>query len=129
MNIKFTDNSAEVLAALKDATNRALEECGLIAEGYAKKLAPVDTGNLRNSISHRVSEDTAYIGTPTKYAPYVEFGTGKYVAGGRPTPWAYQDEKGNWHRTQGIKPQPFIKPAVSDHKETYYKIIEKELKK
>lgn len=129
MNIKFIDNSEEVLAALKDAADRALEECGLTAESYAKKLTPVDTGNLRNSISHRVSESTVYIGSPTEYAPYVEFGTGRYVAGGRPTPWAYQDEKGNWHRTVGAKPQPFIKPAVADHKETYHKIIEKELKK
>ena len=129
MEIKFTDNSEEVLAAMLQAKLRALEKCGLVAEGYAKKATPVDTGNLRNSISHKVTEDAVYIGTNTEYAPYVEFGTGKYYPGGRPDSWVYQDDKGNWHRTEGAKAQPFIKPAVADHAQEYRKIIESEMKK
>lgn len=129
MEIKFTDNSREVLAAMLEAKMRALEKCGLTAEGYAKKATPVDTGNLRNSISHKVTEDAVYIGTNTEYAPYVEFGTGKYYPGGRPDSWVYQDEKGNWHRTEGSKAQPFLKPAVADHAQQYRKIIESEMKK
>ena len=130
MNIQFTDNSKEVLEAMQQAAVRALEKCGLTAEGYAKKLCPVDTGNLRNSITHTVDEEepAAYIGSNAEYAAYVELGTGKYVSGGRPTPWVYQDEKGNWHRTHGQKAQPYLKPAVSDHANTYRKIIEDELK-
>ena len=57
MNIKLTDNSKEVLEAMQQAAVRALEKCGLTAEGYAKKLCPVDTGNLRNSITHTVDEE------------------------------------------------------------------------
>ena len=129
MNVKFTDNSKEVLAAMLEAKARALESCGLVAEGYAKKATPVDTGNLRNSISHKVTEDAVYIGTNTEYAPYVEFGTGKYYPGGRPDSWVYQDDKGNWHRTEGSKAQPFLKPAVADHAQQYHKIIESEMKK
>lgn len=130
MKITFEDHSDEVLAALEMGCNRALEKCGLVAEGYAKQLCPVDTGILRNSISHGVdsAEKTAYVGTDKEYGVYVELGTGKYVAGGRPTPWVYRDEKGNWHRTNGQRAQPFIKPAVSDNRETYKKIIDKELK-
>lgn len=130
MNVQFTDNSKEVLEAMQQAAVRALEKCGLTAEGYAKKLCPVDTGNLRNSITHTVDEEepAAYIGSNAEYAAYVELGTGKYVSGGRPTPWVYQDEKGNWHRTHGQKAQPYLKPAVSDHANTYRKIIEDELK-
>jgi SPP1 gp7 family putative phage head morphogenesis protein len=64
----------------------------------------------------------------TLIAAYVELGTGKYVSGGRPTPWVYQDEKGNWHRTHGQKAQPYLKPAVADHANTYRKIIEDEMK-
>ena len=130
MNVQFTDNSKEVLEAMQQAAVRALEKCGLTAEGYAKKLCPVDTGNLRNSITHTVDEEepAAYIGSNAEYAAYVELGTGKYVSGGRPTPWVYQDEKGNWHRTHGQKAQPYLKPAVSDHANTYRKIIEYELK-
>lgn len=130
MTVNFTDNSKEVLAAFQEAAVRALEKCGLVAEGYAKKLCPVDTGRLRNSISHKVDPDepAAYVGTNVEYAPYVEFGTGKYVAGGRPTPWVYQDDEGNWHWTRGNKAQPYLKPAVANHARQYRGIIESELK-
>lgn len=131
MKIDFIDNSKEVLTAMEEAALRALEKCGLVAEGYAKKLCPVDTGNLRNGITHTVDdgdEKAAYVGSPSEYAAYVELGTGKYADGGRPTPWVYQDTNGNWHRTEGSKAQPFIKPAVADHKQTYRNIIEDELK-
>lgn len=130
MNIEIQDNSKEVSAALKAALLRGLEKCGLVAEGYAKKLCPVDTGNLRNSITRTVDEEepAAYIGSNSSYASYVELGTGKYVSGGRPTPWVYQDEKGNWHRTHGQKAQPYLKPAVADHGQTYRNIIEDAMK-
>ena len=130
MNVEFTDNSKEVIAAMQEAAVRALEKCGMVAEGYAKRLCPVDTGNLRNSISHKVAEDepAAYIGTNSEYAAYVELGTGTYYSGGRKTPWNYQDAKGKWHRTSGQKAQPFLKPAVADHGQTYRNIIEDEMR-
>lgn len=130
MTVNFKDNSGAVLSAFHAAVEKALEECGLVAEGYAKKLAPVDTGNLRNSISHKVDpeEPAVYIGTNNSYAAYQEFGTGIYTEGGRDTPWVYQDEKGNWHWTRGNKAQPFLKPAVADHARQYRQIIEQELK-
>lgn len=92
-------------------------------------MCPVDTGNLRNSITHQVAEgeDAVYIGSASEYAAYVELGTGKYYPGGRPTPWAYQDAKGNWHLTNGQRAQPYLKPAVADHVSTYKGIIEGEL--
>lgn len=130
MEIKFTDNSKEVLAAFGEAINRALERCGMQAEGYAKDLVPVDTGNLRNSISHKVdeAEKEVHVGTNSEYAAYVELGTGKYAEGGRQDPWVYQDDEGRWHHTHGQRAQPYLKPAVADHKRTYQNIIEDELK-
>ena len=130
MKVDFTDNSKEVLVAMHEAAARALEKCGLVAEGYAKKLCPVDTGNLRNSITHTVDEQepAAIIGTNNEYAAHVELGTGKYAEGGRPTPWVYQDAKGNWHMTHGQRAQPFLKPAVADHAAQYRDILESELK-
>ena len=106
MQIEFTDNSKEVSEDIKAALLRGLETCGLVAEGYAKKLAPVDTGNLRNSITHDVDdvEPAAYIGTNVEYAPYQELGT------------------------IHMKAQPFLKPAVADHANTYREIIEDEMK-
>ena len=130
MEIEFTDNSGKVLEEFKEACLRALGRCGMKAESYAVDLAPVDTGNLQQHITHKVdeSEPTVYIGTNVEYAAYVELGTGEHYPGGRPTPWVYQDTKGNWHWTKGNPAQPFIKPAVADHGQTYQKIIEDELK-
>ena len=130
MTVNFKDNSGAVLSAFHTAVEKALEECGLVAEGYAKKLAPVDTGNLRNSISHKVDpeEPAVYIGSNSLYAAYQEFGTGIYTEGGRDTPWVYQDEKGNWHWTRGNKAQPFLKPSVADHQKQYSQITEQELR-
>jgi phage gpG-like protein len=128
MDISFEDHSDEILQLFAQAKERALEAVGLQAEGYAKKLCPVDTGVLRNTITHAVDDDNAYIGTNNEYAPYVELGTGKYYPGGRQTPWVYQDSKGNWHITSGQRAQPYLKPAVADHGATYRSIIEQYMK-
>lgn len=130
MEIEITDNSGLVRKEFQAAVLRALEKCGLTAEGYAKLLCPVDTGNLRNSITHQVDEGepAVYIGSALEYAPYPELGTGIYAPGGRPTPWVYQDSKGNWHLTHGQRAQPYLKPAVADHVAQYRGIIEGGLK-
>ena len=106
MSVTIQDHSAEGSTEIKSALLRGLETCGLVAEGYAKKLAPVDTGNLRNSITHEVDdgEPAAYIGTNVEYAPYVCLGT------------------------IHMKAQPFLKPAAAGHANEYRKIIENELK-
>ena len=130
MSANFIDHSDEVKAAIHAALLQGLEKCGLVGESYAKKLCPVDTGNLRNSITHLVDENepAVYIGTNSEYGAYVELGTGVYADGGRPTPWVYQDAKGNWHYTHGNKAQPFLKPAAADHASTYQQIIKDALK-
>lgn len=130
MKLTLDDHSDEVLSALDAALARGLEKCGLVAEGYAKKQCPVDTGTLRNSITHTVdtNEKTVYIGTNSEYATYVEMGTGEYYPEGRPKPWSYQDENGNWHTTAGQRAQPYLKPAVADHAEQYKNIIQAALK-
>ena len=74
MSYTYKDNTDEVLAALEKAKKRGLEAIGLTAEGNAKKETPVDTGRLRNSISHTADDEAAYIGTNVEYAPYVELG-------------------------------------------------------
>lgn len=131
MSVEFKDNSSEVKSEFGEALLRGLEKCGLVAEGYAKKLCPVDTGNLRNSITHVVDEQepAAIIGSDNSYAAYVELGTGIYAegGGGRPTPWVYQDAEGNWHYTHGQKPHPFLKPAVAEHADKYREIIKNAL--
>lgn len=105
-DIKITDNSPLVKAALERAIENGLEAIGMTAETYAKKECPVDTGRLRNSIAHAVakSEDAVYIGTNVEYAPYVEFGTSRQKA------------------------QPFLRPAASNHSAEYERIMKSSLK-
>ena len=74
MSYTYKDNTDEVLSALGRSKKRGLEAIGLTAEGHAKKETPVDTGRLRNSISHATDDEAAYIGTNVEYAPYVELG-------------------------------------------------------
>lgn len=130
-DVLFIDNSKLFQEAFESACKRALERCGMQAEGYAKEnlttLKAVDTGNLRNRITHKVVENVAYIGTDVEYAIYIEMGTGKYAEGGRKDPWVYQDEEGRWHHTDGQRARPYLKPAVADHKQTYRNIIKDEL--
>lgn len=61
-------NLAEVTAMVESKVESALEMCGMEMENYAKELCPVDTGNLRNSITHTVSDRTAIVGTNSEYA-------------------------------------------------------------
>ena len=74
MSYSYKDNTEQVLSAMEKAIKRGLEAIGLTAEGHAKKETPVDTGRLRNSVSHAVEDKAAYIGTNVEYAPYVELG-------------------------------------------------------
>ena len=144
------DNTDLIKNATLEAIETALEAVGMQVEGYAKLLCPVDTGLLRNSITHAVhgqpvavdnyatnpthatteatkragtagkrvspsregaysgnapSGDRAvYIGTNVEYAPYVEVSS------------------------SGRKAQPFLKPAVENHRKEYEEIFEEQLK-
>ena len=80
MKVDYTDNSEQILSALEKGIKNGLEAIGLTAETYAKKSTPVYTGRLRNSISHAVDGEAAYIGSNVEYAPYVELGTNRAKA-------------------------------------------------
>lgn len=125
---EFISHSDEALRAVTDAIDAALEAMALQAVSHAKVNITVadraDTGNMRNSISHVVQDGAAYVGTNVSYAIYNELGTGVYITGGRRSPWAYQDDKGRWHRTRGMRPIHFLKNAVQDHIDEYRRIAE-----
>ena len=71
---RIIDNIELVRRATDAAIEKALEEVGQTAEAYAKLIATqkhiVDTGRLRNSITHVVDMDekAVYIGTNVEYA-------------------------------------------------------------
>ena len=139
MSVKFTDNSGAVLAELEAAKRKILETIGQKAEGYAKKLCPVGTeestgkkgyrgGTLRNSIAHRVTGGgTLEVGSNVEYAPYVELGTGPHFV--PPPEWErFEAEKGKGVGKAYVKPRPFIRPAIEDHRDEYERIAETILK-
>lgn len=130
MEYKITvDNRDKVLEATHEQVEKALEAIGLQAEGYVAMLTPVDTGRLRDSITHEVKGDTVYIGTNVEYAPYIEFGTGIYAdSGGRKTPWWYKDDKGEWHFTHGSQPHHMLQRGIEQHLDEYKQIAEEFLK-
>ena len=79
-DIKFTSNVNDILRRMEKGKHNALTAIGATAETYAKQETPVDTGRLRNSISHSVDGEAVYIGTDVEYAPYVELGTNRAKA-------------------------------------------------
>lgn len=99
------DNTGQAVDGIESAIGAALEEIGLLAENYAAKKCPVDTGNLRASITHEVDAggNAVYIGTNVEYAPYVELGTSHQKA------------------------QPFLRPAASGHGAQYRQVLKKAL--
>ena len=104
--------------------------CALV-ERSAKELAPKDTGALRRSITSKVEGTEGIIYTPLEYAPYIEYGTGLFAEnGGRAdVPWNYKDDKGEWHSTSGIKPQPFMRPALDQNRENIIRLIKEGMTK
>lgn len=99
------DNTGQVVDGIDSAIGVALEKIGLLAENYAARKCPVDTGNLRGSITYEVDagDSAVYIGTNVEYAPYVELGTSRQKA------------------------QPFLRPAASEHGEQYRQVLKKAL--
>ena len=104
-----TDNTEQVTRAISSALEAALEEIGLAAEGFAKKNLTknhsVDTGRLRNSVTHAINmdEQAVYIGTNVEYGPYVELGTSR------------------------SKAKPYLVPAGTEHKADYERIMRKNM--
>ena len=139
--VVFSDNSKEVLAGLDTAVERILMIIGMKAEGYAKKLCPVGTvestgikgyrgGTLRNSITlqvdARTKEKSVKIGSNIEYAPYVELGTGPHFT--PPPEWEkFTTERGSGVGRAYVKPRPYIRPAIEDHRDEYKSIAEREL--
>ena len=103
-SFSFKDNTKEFLSLFSSAKERGLEAIGMAAEGHAKKITPVDTGRLRNSISHAVQKNAAYIGTNVEYAPYVELGA------------------------QGREPVHMLQKSASEHSSEYKRLMEASLK-
>lgn len=100
----------------------------------AKRLAPVGTGQLRNSVTADVARDAATgdivgtVGTNVAHAMFNELGTGPAGAASqkdmpagaapkyRKNGWTYKDPKtGRFIHTEGLPARPFLYPAYKQN--------------
>jgi HK97 gp10 family phage protein len=115
-------NVKEVLAAMAgDRLGQAVMAGGFVLEGQAKMKAPVDTGNLVNSISTELvsSDETsafAQVGTGVVYAEVVEFGGVVKNGFGKGI-------------TINMPAQPYMRPAWDENIESIKATIERWAKK
>lgn len=152
ISVRVNSNVKEFTNELREKIPVALEKCGLVAEGYAKRLCPVDTGLLRNSITHALdgespaismyraskgsnrSKSGKRISANSKNAGFVgvgfysgsmpsEPGTTRAVYVGTNVEYAPYVEMG----TSRTDAKPFIKPSIADHVNQYIKIIKSTL--
>ena len=134
-NVVIRNNSNALLRELENKKVEILESIGIQAQSQAvinvRNAGRVDTGRLKNSISYTVIGNTVFIGSNVPYAVWHEVGSGIYAddGNGRKSPWAYQDSKGQWHNTKGLKPIHFLKNAIADHISDYEQIAVNILKR
>jgi HK97 gp10 family phage protein len=96
-NVTLSWNGREVKVQGRRARDKSSFEIGLVVEGQAKQLAPVDTGRLAGSITTQAADGQStsptgdagpgdvinkpqaagevFVGTAVDYGPYIEFGT------------------------------------------------------
>ena len=76
---KAAGDMAKAAAEVKVKAGRIITKTAYDIAGDAKRLAPVDTGHLKSSISTDVSGDrlSAEIGPTADYGHYVEEGTSR----------------------------------------------------
>jgi len=113
---------------LKAATKRALTAVGQTLETAAARLAPVDTGRLKGSITWAVHDEvsqtrsnkvkagdavsrpsdhmTAHVGTNVEYAAHVEYGTVRHPA-----------------------PQSYLRRALDENKQACTRLYAEQLSK
>lgn len=132
MSVEFTDNSAQVIAALDDITEAYLYEVGGELEAQVKRNTKVGSGQLKNSWTYRVekSRGEVTVGSPLENAIWEEFGTGEYAlkGDGRKGGWIYRDDKGQFHFTIGKKPHRAFHRAFTSLKSMLIRRAEEVLK-
>ena len=114
--IILQDNTAYIVQSMDRALAEALDEIGEMVVQRARELCPVDTGRLRNSITHRMGGGgfsfpgmgasvgkEVTVGSNVEYAAYVELGTSKMDA------------------------QPFLRPAAEDYAGEYRRVVEEHM--
>lgn len=112
------ENMEEMLKAFNRMKIIVLEELGWIFAKEIKKLTPVDTSRLKDSIEPNVlSSEEVEIGTNVHYAPHVEYGH-LVVRYGRPVGY----KKGVFMFKKG---QIYALPKAEKHVNDFYEFLDK----
>lgn len=146
-NIKGLDKLTKKLHALGGNVEETLfksmqRQCELV-KAEAKILCPVDTGDLRQSISRKTKRAKGkvigIVYTNSKYAAYVEFGTGqKGQRTNTNTDVALSYKQDKWRVnipgvgvrwTDGQPAQPYLYPALKNNNARILENIRNDLKK
>lgn len=147
IDIKLIDNSGEILRHFERNLAAGLEAIGLQAERYAKEGAPVDTGRLRNSITHTTAQNAgqsysySYRAVSKTENPTKEMlkqtNTDKetHRSGAKPNEvyvgtnveYAAAQETNDYY-SHTVGGAHFLKNAAANHGDVYEKILKKQLK-
>ena len=131
------ETQAKMTQVVKDLQGppmvNGMRQATLIVLADAKRLAPVDTGRLRASITPEVRQQSnvvqGIVGSNVMYAPFVETGT-------RPH-WPPQGALATWARrhgmtealirfiigTRGTRKHPYLQPALEKNVDRIFKLI------
>lgn len=109
MNVSIEDLGAadminQQIEKIKSGLEKGLALGGQLVADEAKAKAPVDTGQLRNSITSQANGLSCDIGTNVEYGIYQEFGTYKMAA------------------------HPFLVPALKENESEVVRIIKDNVK-
>lgn len=143
MNAKINPNDLAILdkklKQLKRFSRQELSnEVGKTASDIVKRSTqkvPVDKGKLKQSVYIFKKGNTAEVGYNKKYAPYQEFGTGRYIDTKDAKALGFSDSeiktlfKGEGKRQVNIQPQPFFFPSVREGLKALMGRLDDKLKK
>ena len=125
----FGDDSKRLAVAVTNMTADSIVT-------NAKQKAPVDLGQLRQSIGNTkatIQTNRSLIFANTPYAAYVEFGTGGKVSIPKGFEQLAAQFRGKGIRQVNLRPQPYLIPSyllgVNEYVEKLQKVLEKEAKK
>lgn len=100
MSVSLTSKLPQIIAGMEAKASNAVATTAANIAADAKDIAPVDTGNLRNSIRQKMKGPIeAEVRVNAEYAGYVEYGTTRAPA------------------------QPYLTPAVEMNKDNFERAI------
>lgn len=109
----FVAQKSRRAAQLKQSVTTRVLESGMIYENEAKQHAPHDLGYHKQQIGFRsINWHTVRLFANAKYAPFLEFGTGRFVDVPKGWDGVAVKFKGSGKKKINLKARPHIIPAI-----------------